>query len=94
MLAGQEGLMMLGGVVFGVLGYYGIVTAMRIGDASAVTPFRYSRLVFSILVGVIIFNERPDAMTLAGAGLIIASGLYTYLRERRLARAGASSPQA
>lgn len=86
-LEGGETLMMLGGVLFGVLGYYGIVSAMRVGDASAVTPFRYTRLVFSLLAGVIMFNERPDAMTLAGAGLIIASGLYTFLRERRLARA-------
>jgi drug/metabolite transporter (DMT)-like permease len=88
LLVGNEWLMMLGGVIFGVLGYYGIVTAMRVGDASAVTPFRYSRLVFSILVGVAMFNERPDAMTLVGAALIILSGLYTFMRERRLARGG------
>lgn len=75
-----------GAVIFGVLGYYGIVKAMRIGEASAVTPFRYTRLVFSILAGVIVFGERPDAMTLLGASLIIGSGLYSFLRERRLAR--------
>ncbi|WP_299075875.1 DMT family transporter [uncultured Ruegeria sp.] len=75
-----------GAVVFGVLGYYGIVTAMRVGEASAVTPFRYTRLLFSILAGVLVFNERPDLMTLAGSTLIIGSGLYTFIRERRLAR--------
>ncbi|WP_323783138.1 DMT family transporter [Leisingera sp.] len=85
-LAGGEWMMMAGGVLFGVLGYYGIVTAMRVGDASAVTPFRYTRLLFSILAGVIVFGERPDALTLAGAALIIASGLYTFVREQRLAR--------
>jgi drug/metabolite transporter (DMT)-like permease len=69
-----------------VLGYYGIVTAMRVGDASAVTPFRYTRLLFSILVGVIVFGERPDTLTLTGAALIIGSGLYTFVREQRLAR--------
>lgn len=78
--------MMLGGIVFGVAGYYAIVVATRIGDASAITPFRYSRLLFSILMGVLIFGERPDLLTLAGAGLIIASGLYTFIRERRLVR--------
>ncbi|MGR3759102.1 DMT family transporter [Roseobacteraceae bacterium NS-SX3] len=87
MLAGAEWPMMAGGVLFGVMGYYGIVSAMRIGDASAVMPFRYTRLVFSMLAGILVFGERPDALTLAGAGLIIASGLYTFLRERRLARA-------
>ncbi|WP_291731069.1 DMT family transporter [Leisingera sp. F5] len=85
-LAGGEWVMMAGGVLFGVLGYYGIVTAMRVGDASAVTPFRYTRLLFSIFAGVIVFGERPDTLTLAGSGLIIASGLYTFVREQRLAR--------
>lgn len=85
-LDGRQVGMMLGGIVFGVAGYYAIVTATRIGDASAITPFRYSRLLFSILVGVLVFGERPDVMTLGGAALIIVSGLYTFVRERRLAR--------
>ncbi len=75
-----------GAAFFGVLGYYAIVIAMRVGEASAVTPFRYTRLLFSILAGVLVFGERPDLMTLAGASLIIGSGLYTFLRERKLAR--------
>lgn len=82
----NEYLMMAGGVLFGVLGYYGIVTATRVGDASAVTPFRYTRLLFSILAGVLVFGEQPDGLTLAGAALIIGSGLYTFVREQRLAR--------
>ena len=77
----------LGAIGFGVLGYYGIVTAMRIGEASALTPFRYTRLVFSITAGMLVFGERPDNMTLAGAALIIGSGLYAFIRERRLAHA-------
>ncbi|WP_108858409.1 MULTISPECIES: DMT family transporter [Ruegeria] len=77
----------LGAIGFGVLGYYGIVTAMRIGEASALTPFRYSRLVFSIAAGMLMFGERPDLMTVAGAALILGSGMYTFVRERRLARA-------
>ncbi|WP_271947454.1 DMT family transporter [Ruegeria faecimaris] len=76
----------LGAIGFGVLGYYGIVSAMRIGDASALTPFRYTRLVFSIAAGMLMFGERPDMMTVAGASLILGSGLYTFLRERSLAR--------
>ncbi|NSY38080.1 DMT family transporter [Leisingera sp. ANG59] len=82
----NEYLMLAGGVLFGVLGYYGIVTATRVGDASAVTPFRYTRLLFSILAGVLVFGERPDALMLTGAALIIGSGLYTFVREQRLAR--------
>ncbi|WP_170424300.1 DMT family transporter [Ruegeria arenilitoris] len=77
----------LGAIGFGVLAYYAIVTAMRIGEASALTPFRYTRLVFSIAAGMMMFGERPDMMTIAGATLIIGSGMYTFLRERRLASA-------
>ena len=76
----------LGAVGFGVLGYYGIVTAMRIGEASALTPFRYTRLIFSIAAGMLMFGERPDLMTLSGATLILGSGMYSFIRERKLAR--------
>ena len=75
-----------GAVTFGVGGYYAIVLAMRMGDAGAVMPFRYTRLVFSLILGMIVFAERPDVWTLAGAGLIISTGMYTFLREARMAR--------
>lgn len=72
---------------FSVVGYYAIVAAMRIGDVSSVTPFRYSRLVFSLIIGMSVFGERPDWLTYTGAALIIGSGLYSILRERRLLQA-------
>lgn len=81
-----QGSMMLCAMVFGAMSYYGIVHAMRIADAAAVTPFRYTRLLFSLIVGVLVFGERPDALTLAGAALIIGTGLYTFLREQQIAR--------
>lgn len=76
-------------IFFSVVGYYAIVAAMRIGDVSSVTPFRYSRLVFSLIIGISIFGERPDWLTYTGAALIIGSGLYSILRERRLVRQAA-----
>jgi len=76
----------LGGIIFGVAGYYGIVAAMRAGDAVTVTPFRYMRLLFSLLIGVLVFNERPDTLMLLGSAIVIGTGLYTFLRERRLAQ--------
>lgn len=85
-LEGLEPWMMLGAVITGASAYYCIVHAMRIADASAVMPFRYTRLLFSLIAGVLVFGERPDALTLAGAGLIMGSGLYTFLREQHIAR--------
>ncbi|MGI9369112.1 MAG: DMT family transporter, partial [Ruegeria sp.] len=65
-----------GAVAFAVLAYYTIIYAMRIGEASALTPFRYTRLLFSLLIGVLVLGERPELLMLVGAGLIMASGLY------------------
>jgi drug/metabolite transporter (DMT)-like permease len=77
----------VGGIIFGVAGYYGIVASMRVGDAATVMPFRYTRLLFSIIIGALVFNERPDALMVLGATIVISTGLYTFLRERRLAQA-------
>jgi len=71
-------------LVFSISGYYAIVAAMRVGNASVVASFRYSRLLFSLLVGVFIFGESVDALTLIGSTIIIATGLYTFLSEHRL----------
>ncbi len=73
-------------LAFGVTAYYAIVAAMRMGDISVIAPFRYSRLIFAMLIGVVHFGERPDALTLTGAALIVGSGLYTIERESRLRR--------
>lgn len=70
-------------MVVGGLGYYAIVAATRTGDVAVVVPFRYTRLVFAILLGALAFGERPDALTLSGAGLVVAAGLYTIWRETR-----------
>ncbi|MGG7644148.1 DMT family transporter [Rhodovulum sp. YNF3179] len=75
----------------GICGYWAITGAMRVGEIAVVTPFRYTRMVFALGIGALAFGERPDAATLGGAGLIIASGLYTIFRERRLARRTLSS---
>lgn len=86
MLTPLEALLMAAALGFGVLAYYAIVAAMRMGDVAVITPFRYSRLVFALIFGVLFFGERPDIATLAGSALIVASGIYTFWREARLRR--------
>jgi drug/metabolite transporter (DMT)-like permease len=73
----------------GVSGYYAIVAAMRLGDVAVVTSFRYTRLLFGLLIAVVIFGERPDMWTLIGAAIVLGSGLYTLMREARMHRAAA-----
>lgn len=69
--------------VCGIFAYNALTIAMRTGEVSVVTPFRYTRLVFAMIFGILVFHERPDALTLAGSALIVASGLYTLTRSRR-----------
>lgn len=80
-------------MVFGVLGYATLVMATRVGEASVIAPFRYSRLVFALIVAVVVFGERPDLQTLTGSAVIVGSGSYAMwreaLRRRRAARAAA-----
>lgn len=73
-------------LIVGPLGYYAIVAAMRIGEVAVVTPFRYIRLVFAMIIGVLVFDEVLDMWTLIGAGIIIGSGLFTIYREGRARR--------
>lgn len=76
--------------LIGVCAYYALTSAMRVGEVSVVTPFRYTRLVFAVILGVTVFSERPDSATLLGSAIVIGSGLYTLMRQRRLSarRAG------
>ncbi|MEM9755205.1 MAG: DMT family transporter [Pseudomonadota bacterium] len=69
--------------VFGAVAYLSITNAMRLGEISVVTPFRYTRLIFAFVIAYIIFDEVPDGWTWFGAALVVATGLYTILREGR-----------
>jgi len=76
-----------GALVCGIVAYVTLTMSLRTGDISAVTPFRYSRIVFALLIGMAVFGERPDGWTWAGMALILASGLYAIWRERALSKA-------
>ena len=76
----------------GVGGYGALVLATRSGDVAVTTPLRYTRLVFAMAIGVLVFGERPDAATLLGSVLIVGAGLYTLTREMRLRRTPSAVP--
>ncbi|WP_299502541.1 DMT family transporter [uncultured Roseobacter sp.] len=81
----------LGGLIaasslFIVGGYFFSVQVMRAGDVSFIAPFRYTGLIWALLLGWVVFGEWPGMMTLLGAGIIVATGLFTLYRERALMR--------
>ncbi len=84
---------LLGGtVIFGVLGYATLVAASRLGEASSVAPFRYTRLAFALFVAAVVFGERPDLPMLLGAGMIALAGGYAMWREARVRRPPPAEP--
>ncbi|MGR3272184.1 DMT family transporter [Thalassococcus profundi] len=72
--------------VFIIGGYLFSVMTMRTGEVSVVTPFRYTGLVWALVLGWAIFGEWPVPLTFLGAGIIIATGVFTLLREARARR--------
>ena len=80
--------LLLGGACCVIAGYIMMVRVMQIGEVGAIMPFRYTALIWALLLGWLIWDEFPDAVTLTGAAIVIGSGAYTLLREARLARGG------
>jgi len=78
--------------VFLVIGYFGVVVAMREGDIGFVSPFRYTVLLFSIIGGLLVFNEMPDIYTIIGSAIVVSTGIYTLHRERVVHRQKITPP--
>jgi len=76
--------LILGAAAFGISAYAALTTAMRSGEIAVVTPFRYTRLLFAMILGVAIFGERPDAATLTGAAIIVVCGVIILTQNRRI----------
>jgi drug/metabolite transporter (DMT)-like permease len=76
-------LLILSGI-FGCAGHLFLIKAFTAAPASVVAPFSYSSLVWATLFGFTIWGDWPQATTLIGAAMIIGSGLYIFLRERKL----------
>ncbi|MGE0022942.1 MAG: DMT family transporter [Hyphomicrobium sp.] len=72
--------------ILGGLGHWLFLHAYRLAPASAIAPFLYTQLLTMVAFGFIVFGDLPDLWTLAGAALIVASGIYLIHRERQVAR--------
>ena len=81
-------LLVLAGVGL-VGGNYWIVVAMRTGEIAVVAPFRYSIILWAVAAGLAVWGEVPDLPTGIGIAIVTGAGVYTILRENRLARQGA-----
>ncbi|MBL4666190.1 MAG: DMT family transporter [Sneathiella sp.] len=69
--------------LFVIVGYVLSVSAMRTGDIGFVSPFRYTILLWSIVLGILVFGDIPDVWTIVGSAVVVITGIYTFYRERK-----------
>ncbi|NQW01040.1 MAG: DMT family transporter [Rhodospirillales bacterium] len=69
--------------LFLIVGYLFSVMTMRIGEVSFASPFRYTNLIWAILIGVVIFGDPLDQWTLTGSFIVVGTGVYSFYRERQ-----------
>lgn len=84
--SGKSLLTLAAAAVFLLGGYYFIIDAMRHGEVAVVSPFRYSVIIWAIIAGILVFGEHPDQTALIGTAIVIAAGVYMFMRERSLRR--------
>tara|TARA_R110002072_G_scaffold92050_2_gene205111 strand:+ start:1333 stop:2238 length:906 start_codon:yes stop_codon:yes gene_type:complete len=86
----------IGAMFMVVLGYLFSVTAMRIGEIGFVAPFRYASLIAALILGYFVFGDWPRNITLVGAFIVVATGMFTLYREqvaaKRLRKLSQSGP--
>ena len=68
--------------LFLLVGYHAGIQAMRIGEIGVVAPFRYTNLIWALVLGWALFGEIPTWIALLGAAIIAGAGLYSLRRER------------
>ncbi|GAA3861226.1 DMT family transporter [Celeribacter arenosi] len=79
---------LMGTAICVTVAYVLSVVVMKVGEISFVSPFRYTALIWALLVGFFAFGEWPAISSLVGAAIIAATGIYTVIRETRLRRTG------
>jgi drug/metabolite transporter (DMT)-like permease len=82
-LQAQQLLMLGAALMVGIFAYTALMIAMRTGSIVEVTPYRYSRLLFGIFIGVAVFDEQLDAPMLLGCAVVIGAGLFIGWQNQR-----------
>ncbi len=78
-----------GAMLFVIGGYVTSVAAMRVGEIGFVAPFRYTSLLVALVLGYLVFGDWPNGLTMWGAVIVVATGLFTLYRERQMRRRAA-----
>ena len=84
-------LLIIGAAVAVLIATFLSVMAMRTGEISFVSPFRYTSMLGAIGLGILMFGDWPDQPTLVGTLIIVSAGIYTFHREQRISRKATAS---
>lgn len=68
---------------FILIGYVASVSAMRFGEIAFVSPFRYTVLIWALIISIFVFNDYPDFWTLVGIAIVVGTGVFTFYREQK-----------
>lgn len=82
--APREALILVSAGIMGGIGQILLTSSYRCAPVSIIAPFDYTTLLWSMLLGFVLFGDVPEPLVLGGAGLVIAAGLFVIWRERRL----------
>ncbi|WP_428548132.1 hypothetical protein [Profundibacter sp.] len=82
----QSAALLAGATFFIIGGYLCSVMTMRLGEISFIAPFRYTSLLWALLLGFVVFGDWPDGLTMLGIAIVVAMGAFTFYRERQIAK--------
>jgi drug/metabolite transporter (DMT)-like permease len=83
-------LMLLGTGVLGSLGHFFLISGHKLAPAAVLSPFIYTQLIWVVIFGYLVFDHVPSHWTMAGAAIVIGSGLYLLYRERQVGKSTTS----
>ncbi|NCQ24018.1 MAG: EamA family transporter [Rhodobacteraceae bacterium CG17_big_fil_post_rev_8_21_14_2_50_63_15] len=83
---GRSAALIMAASVMIIGGYLFSIMVMRVGEISFVAPFRYTSLLWALVLGWLVFGDWPQTITLIGAAIVVVSGLFTLYRESQISR--------
>lgn len=84
----KAALQLAGATVFILGGYLFSVMVMRVGEIGFIAPFRYTALIWALVLGFLVFGDWPAPLTLLGSAIVVSTGIFTFYRESRAPKPG------
>lgn len=91
-LAQADWLTICGAAAFIMVGYLSSIAVVRVGEITFTAPFRYTAILWALVMGWLVFGDWPAPIVLLGAGIIVGSGIFTLYREARMGRKRRPAP--